>query len=125
VIGRPVAYSLPAGTVLSRAAVGAAQVPPPGEAIAAVALKAGQFPTGLAAGSRVAVIVAPSPGAVSASTAPAGAASSWEATVVAVQAREADQTTVVSLELAEGDARALAAAPAGQVGLVTVNAGGR
>jgi len=57
VLGKPVAYSLPAGTVLSRAAVGAAQVPPPGEAIAAVALKAGQFPTGLSPGSRVTVVV--------------------------------------------------------------------
>ncbi len=123
VIGRPVAYSLPAGTVLSRAAVGAAQVPPPGSAIAAVALKAGQFPTGLAAGSRVAVIVAPNASAVS--TASPRAATSWDATVVALQSRDTDQTTVVSLQLAAADARALAAAPAGQVGIITVNGAGR
>ncbi|MCK9904450.1 SAF domain-containing protein [Frankia sp. Cpl3] len=119
VLGKPVAYSLPAGTVLSRAAVDAAQVPPPGEAIAAVALKAGQFPTGLAAGSRVTVVVAPATSAVS--TASAGGAESWPATVVAVVAADTEQTTVVSLQLAEADARALAAAPAGQIGVVTVN----
>ncbi|MEX5713311.1 SAF domain-containing protein [Parafrankia sp. FMc6] len=122
VLGRPAAYSLPAGTVLSRAAVGAAQVPPRGEAIAAVALEAGQFPTGLSAGSRVAVVVAPSASAVS--TASTGGAESWSATVVAVVAADTDQTTVVSLQLAEADARALAAAPAGQIGVVTVSGTG-
>ncbi|ONH51377.1 flagellar biosynthesis protein FlgA [Frankia sp. CcI49] len=124
VLGRPVAYSLPAGTVLSRAAVGAAQVPPRGEAIAAVALKAGQFPTGLSAGSRVAVVVAPATSAVS-TTGSSEAARSWPATVVAVVAADTDQTTVVSLQLAEADARALAAAPTGQIGVVTVNGTGR
>ena len=123
VLGRPVAYSLPAGTVLSRAAVGAAQIPPPGEAIAAVALKAGQFPTGLSPGSRVTVVVAPATSAVS--TAAAGGSRSWPATVVAVVAAETEQTTVVSLQLAEADARALAATPVGQVGVVTVNGTGR
>ncbi|WP_239312311.1 SAF domain-containing protein [Frankia sp. Cj3] len=123
VLGKPVAYSLPAGTVLSRAAVGAAQVPPPGEAIAAVALKAGQFPTGLSAGSRVAVIVAPASSAVL--TASAGAARSWPATVVAVAAQDTGQTTVVSVQLTEADARALAASPAGQIGIVTVHGTGQ
>jgi hypothetical protein len=88
-----------------------------------VALKAGQFPTGLTAGSRVTAVVAPGSSAVS--TASPGAARSWDATVVSVQARDTDQTTVVSLQLAEGDARALAAAPAGQIGIITVNGQGR
>ncbi|WP_235497593.1 SAF domain-containing protein [Frankia sp. R43] len=123
VLGRPVAYSLPAGTVLSRAAVGAAQVPPRGEAIAAVALKAGQFPTGLSAGSRVTVVVAPATSAVS-TTGSADVARSWPATVVAVVATDTDQTTVVSLQLTEADAHALAAAPAGQIGVVTINGTG-
>jgi len=123
VLGKPLAYSLPAGTVLNRAAVGAAQVPPQGQAIAAVGLKAGQFPTGLTAGSRVAVVVAAASSAVS--TASAGAARSWPATVVAVAAQDTDQTTVVSLALAEADARALAASPAGQIGIVTVNGAGQ
>ena len=122
VLGKPVAYSLPTGTVLSRAAVGDAQVPPPGEAIAAVALKAGQFPTGLSPGSRVTVVVAPATSAVS--TAPTGGARSWPATVVAVVAADTEQTTVISLQLAEADAHALAAAPAGQIGVVTVNGTG-
>ncbi|WP_256789621.1 SAF domain-containing protein [Frankia sp. AvcI1] len=123
VLGKPVAYSLPAGTVLSRAAVGVAQVPPSGEAIAAVALKAGQFPSGLSSGSRVTVVVAPATSAVS--TAAAGGARSWPATVVAVVAADTEQTTVVSLQLAEADAHALAAAPAGQIGVVTVHGQGR
>ncbi|CAO5187341.1 Membrane protein [Frankia sp. AiPs1] len=122
VLGRPVAYSLPAGTVLSRATVGAAQVPPTGQAIAAVAVKAGQFPTGLASGSRVSVVAAPAASAVA--TTPDDEARSWLATVVAVVASDSDQT-VVSLQLAEGDARALAAAPAGQISVVTVNGSGR
>ncbi len=124
VLGRSVAYSLPAGTVLTRAAVGATQVPSPGSAIAAVALKAGQFPTGLSAGSRVTVVVAPATSAVS-TTSSGAAASAWEATVVSVAARDTDQTTVVSLQLAEEDARALAAAPAGQIGVITVHGQGR
>ncbi|MCM3883128.1 SAF domain-containing protein [Frankia sp. R82] len=123
VLGRPVAYSLPAGMLLSRAMVGNAQVPPAGEAIAAVALKAGQFPTGLASGSRVSVVVAPAASAVG--TAPEDGVRSWSATVVAVAASGSDQTTVVSLTLAEDDARALAAAPAGQISVVTVNGTGR
>jgi hypothetical protein len=125
VVGHPVAYSLPAGTVLTRSSVGAAQVPPPGLGIAAVALKAGQFPTGLAAGSRVVVIVAAGTGQTATATQGAAATSQWDATVVGVAARENDQTTVVSLQMAEADARALAAAPAGQVGIVTVNDAGR
>uniref|UniRef100_UPI002AD2130C SAF domain-containing protein n=1 Tax=unclassified Frankia TaxID=2632575 RepID=UPI002AD2130C len=125
VLGRPVAYSLPAGMVLSRAALGAAQVPPAGWAIAAVALKDGQFPTGLSAGSRVVVVVTVGTSAVSITSTSSAAVRAWEATVVAVQARDTNQTTVVSLQLAEDDARALAAAPAGQVGIVTVNGGGR
>ena len=127
VVGRPVAYSLPAGTLVSRALVGAAQVPPMGKAIGAVALKDGQFPTGLTAGSRVAVVVAPSTTAAAPVPTSSGAdeTPSWAATVVAVHPEGAsEQTTVVSLLMAEADARALAAAPAGQVGLVTINGAG-
>jgi len=124
VLGKPVAYSLPAGTLLTRAAVGAARVPPDGEAIAAVGLKAGQFPTGLAPGSRVSVVVAPASSAVATGVS-AGVVHSWPATVVAVTAQENDQTTVVSLQLAEDDARALAAAPSGQIAVVAVHGTGR
>ncbi|WP_307874090.1 MULTISPECIES: SAF domain-containing protein [unclassified Frankia] len=122
VVGRPVAFSLPAGTVLTRAVVGAAQVPPVGKAIAAVGLKAGQYPTGLSAGSRVLVVVTPTASAVTTSDS-SGVAQAWQATVVAVTVSETAQTTVVSLQLDEADARALAAAPVGQVSLVTLSAG--
>jgi hypothetical protein len=122
VLGRPMAFSLPAGTVLTRAAVGAAQVPPVGDAIAAVGLKAGQYPTGLSAGSHVLVVVTPTASAVTTTDA-SSEAEAWQATVVAVTASDTAQTTVVSLQLAEVDARGLAAAPVGQVSLVTVSAG--
>jgi hypothetical protein len=132
VVGRPAAYTLPAGTVLTRAAVGAAQLPPPGLAVVAVALEPGRFPPALAAGARVAVVVAPGPAGTAAPAEDTGrtnpasdaqgarAVSSWEAAVVAVQPDEAGRTTVVSLQTDDADARALAAAPAEQVGLVAV-----
>src|SRR5205085_2491400 len=57
VLGQPVAYFLPAGTLLNRADFGQPQVPPPGQAVVAVAVKPGQFPPTLAAGTTVSVIV--------------------------------------------------------------------
>ncbi len=127
IVGRPVAYSLPAGTLLTRAVLGAPQVPPPGQAITAVALDAGRFPPDLAPGTHVTVVAAANSAAFG-SQPPAAAApqvSTWPATVTAVEARENERTTVVSLLLAEGDAGALAAAPDCQVRVVAVHGGGR
>lgn len=124
VVGRPVAYSLPAGALLTKDLLGAAQVPPPGRAVAAVGLKAGQFPPGLQPGNEVSVVVTPSGDAASGAV-PTAAASSWDAVVTGVRTDGTDQTTVVSLQMAQADARALAAEPVGQVGVVVVHGGGR
>lgn len=124
VLGRQVAFALPAGAVLTRELIGTPQVPPPGQAVAAVGLKAGQFPPALAPGTRVAVLVA------AGSTATAGgfasmSASSWTATVTDVQRQPTDQITVVSVQLSERDACQLASTPTGQISVVALNGGGR
>lgn len=115
VVGRPVAFSLPAGTLLTRAAIGPAQVPAAGQAVAAVGLKPGQFPPGIEPGAKVAVLVSAGSGA-GAGTVPAG--TSWTGVVVAVHGSAGEQTAVVSVRMAEADARAVAAAPAGQLSVV-------
>lgn len=127
VVGRPVAYSLPAGALLTKDLLGDAQVPPSGRAVAALGLKAGQFPPGLQPGNQVTVVIAP-PGDAASGTAPSSGSagvSSWSAVVSGVRTDGTDQTTVVSLQMAQADARALAAEPVGQVSVVLVHGGGR
>ncbi len=111
VLGRPLAYSLPAGALLTRAALGRQVVPPDGRALAALAVKAGQFPPELAAGSRVVVVGA---------NAPSGG---WGGTVTGVRPAPDGGTSVITLQLGEADARQVAAAPAGSLSLVAVSNG--
>lgn len=121
VVGHPIAYSLPSGTLLTQGVLGGARVPPFGQAVAAIGLKGGQFPSGLQPGSRVAVVLAPESNAVSGSVPSSPLSSSWGATVTDVKTDANDQTTVVSLQMADGSARQLAAVPTGQVNLVEVS----
>ena len=123
VVGQPVAFSLPAGALVTRSVLGAPQIPAQGKAIAAVGLKPGQFPPDLSPGTTVAVLTTPGQGTTTGTTG-AGQTSSWTAVVTGVATRETEQITVVSLQLSESDARALASAPAGQLSLVAI-AGGR
>jgi hypothetical protein len=58
VIGRTVAVPRPAGSLLFRGDIGPAAFPPPGQAVAAIAVKPGQYPPGLTVGARVAVVLA-------------------------------------------------------------------
>lgn len=118
VVGQPFAFNLPAGVLLSRTELGSPQVPPTGQGVTAMALKPGQFPPGLAPGTRVMVIVTPGSGSASGVS-----GSSWTATVVGVQPQPDGQTTVVSVQLGDGAARQLAAASTGQVSLVAENGG--
>ena len=122
VVGHPVAYSLPAGSLVTRSVLGAPQVPPPGKAIAAVGLKPGQFPPDLSPGTTVAVLTTP---LQSSTFGTGGQTSSWTAVVTGLSSGPNDQTTVVSLQLSESDARALASASAGQLSLVAIAEGGR
>jgi hypothetical protein len=123
VVGQPVAYSLPAGSLVTRSVLGSPNVPPPGQAIAAVGVKPGQFPPDLSPGSTVAVLTTPLQS--STSGAASGQTFSWTAVVTGISAGRNDQTTVVSLQLSESDARAVASAPAGQLSLVAIAGGGR
>jgi len=123
VVGHPIAYSLPAGSLVTRSVLGSPLVPPPGTAIAAVGLKPGQFPPDLSPGTTVAVLTTPLQSATSGAT--SGQSFSWTAVVTGMSSGRYDQITVVSLQLAESDARALASAPAGQLSLVAITEGGR
>lgn len=124
--GRTVAYSLPAGTPLTNPLLGEARTPPTGQAIAAVGLKAGQFPPGVQPGNRVTVVVAaPTGGTATSSTASSPQPSAWSASVTDVRSDSTDQTTVISLQMAQEDARQLAAAPTGQISVVMVHGGGQ
>ncbi|MEB8338051.1 hypothetical protein [Streptomyces endophyticus] len=117
--GRPVAYSLPEGALLTEAVVGEARVPPPGAAIVAVGLKAGQFPPGLQPGNRVTVVMTSRESGSTSST--AESSTSWSATVTAVETPPNEQTTVASLQMDTDAARQLATAREGEVTVVIVN----
>jgi len=126
VVGRTLATSLPAGSLLTSDMVGPALIPSDGQAITALALKPGMFPPELTSGARVAVIFVPNL-ATGSSTAFASpnVPGTWPATVTGVSARADEQVTVVSLQLTEAAARQVAATPAGQLSLVMLPGSGR
>jgi SAF domain len=119
VVGKTMSTSLPAGSLLTPEAIGAVLLPAPGKAIAALALKAGQFPPEISPGAPVWVVFAPPQGGA-ASPGPRSVDGSgvWPAVVTGVSAAATEQTTVVSVELGEAAARQLAAVPSGQLSLV-------
>jgi hypothetical protein len=126
VLGQPVAYSLPAGTLLTRVALGASATPPAGQAVVGVGLGAGQFPPGLALGTRVAVLVSATNAFGTSGSTVAAPVEQWTATVVDIAASTTDrQASVVSLVLLDADARLLGAVPDEQVNLVVLNGGDR
>ncbi|MGW5053951.1 SAF domain-containing protein [Actinokineospora sp. NPDC004072] len=123
ILGRPMSSSLSAGALLTPDSVGAAAVPD-GQALAALALKPGQFPTEVAAGARVSVVLVP--GQTGAATGPtADVAPVWPAVVTSVTASPNEQAMVVSVQLTEVAARQVAAVPTGQLSIVMLSAGGR
>ena len=124
VVGQPLAFSLPEGSLITRSVLGAPQIPEQGKAIAAVGLKPGQFPPDLAPGTTVAVLLAPGQG-TSANSVAELAPKSWTAVVLGVTGRETEQTTVVSLRMSESDGRALSSAPAGHLSLLAIAGGNR
>ncbi|WP_328869644.1 SAF domain-containing protein [Streptomyces sp. NBC_00287] len=121
VVGRSAAYTLPAGTLLTKDVLGAPRTPPVGQAVAAVALKAGQYPHELRAGAWVTVVAASTDAATGARKA---GSSAWRATVTDVHANAGERLTEVSLQMAEADARELAAKPSDRISLVVVEGGG-
>lgn len=123
--GRPLAYSLPAGAVLTHQALGEARVPPAGQAVAAVGLEDGQFPVAVKPGNRVLVVLAPGDEARAGSDAETPSPTSHSATVTDVRAPEGRDTTVISLQMDAGEARQVAVAPEGKVSVVVVPGGAR
>ncbi|AHH98550.1 hypothetical protein KALB_5188 [Kutzneria albida DSM 43870] len=123
VVGHPLAFSVPAGSLLTRSVLGTRQVPPPGRAIAAVGLKPGQFPPDLSSGTTVAVLTTPGQSATAGTS--TGQTGAWTAVVTAVASRGTDQITVLSLQLSDSDARALASAPTGQLSVLAIAEGDR
>lgn len=124
VVGKPVAGSLSTGTLLTPNSVGGAAVPTSGQALAALALKAGQFPPEVAAGVRVSVVLVPGQ-AGTANSPPADGGTVWPAVVTSVTTPSNEQTTVVSVQMTEAAARQVAAVPTGQLSIVMLSAGGR
>lgn len=106
-IGQPVAYALPGGVLLTRAELGSGAQPPVGQAIAAVAVKPGQYPPGLAPGVRVLLVPAGSGGAAPSSGGPSGGP--WPASVVGVLALAGEQGAVVTVQLVAAAAPTVAA----------------
>jgi len=110
VVGRVLATSLPAGSLLTPDVLGAPLVPSMGQAITVLALKPGMFPPELPPGALVAVVLVPSSatGPSSAYASPSTPAK-WKEIVTGVTARADEQITVVSLQLPEAAARQVAA----------------
>jgi hypothetical protein len=123
VLGRTVTMPLAAHTLLSMDEVGPTAWPPAGQAVAAVPVKAGHAPAGLAPGAQVTVVTvgtctAPtSQNTSSGGSSSAGSGLQLRATLVAVKAPDANGTSVVSLLLVSSDAVKLAGA-SGDVALV-------
>ncbi|MFD2415378.1 SAF domain-containing protein [Amycolatopsis pigmentata] len=124
-IGKRMSTSLPVGALLSAADVGGIAVPAEGQAVAALALKAGQFPPEISPGTHVSLVLVPNrTGAAFVDPPSLDASMAWSAVVVGVVSPPNEQTTVVSLQLAEDTARLVAAVPAGQLALVMLSSGG-
>ena len=127
VIGQPVAMPLASGSLLTESDLGPSGLPPSGQAVVGLALKPGQYPPGLTAGARVLVVVSGNSGASGSSTSGSAVADApIEATAVSADPApvNSSDSVVVSVQLAEGNAAAVAAAGStGNVSLVIVSSG--
>ncbi len=112
VVGRTAVVPLLPGTLLTRSLVGDAAFPPAGKVVASLAVKPGQYPQGLAAGSHVAVFISAAPTASGQPSAGStGSTSRLSAVVLGVDPRGDGQgSTVVTLLLDASDAGRLAGA---------------
>ncbi|WP_460401705.1 hypothetical protein, partial [Actinophytocola sediminis] len=125
VIGMPVAASLPAGVLLPRGVLGAAPVPAAGRAVAALALQPGQVTPDLTAGASVFVVMSADPTGIADQPAGDSAGVEWTGVVLGVTSGTSTDQLVVSVELDEDDARAVAAVPVGRLSVVVVAGGDR
>jgi hypothetical protein len=126
VVGKTLSASLPAGALLTPDAVGGVGVPPTGQAIAALLLKAGQFPVEVSPGAHVSVVFVPGQaGAALASPPTLDSTTVWSAVVTSVTSPPNQQGTVVSVQLSQAAARQIAAVPAGQLSIVMLPGSGQ
>ena len=126
VVGKTMSASLPAGALLTLDAVSGAGVPQAGQAIAALSLKAGQFPVEVSPGSHVSVVFVPGQaGAAVASPPTPDSTTVWPAVVTSVTSSPNQQITVVSVQLSQATARQIAAVPAGQLSIVMLPGSGQ
>ncbi|GAA4215276.1 SAF domain-containing protein [Actinocatenispora rupis] len=112
VIGQRASVPLAAGAVFAEWMVGPQRWPGPGQAVAAVTLKPGQFPPSIAAGSPVDVLFVPGPNTGSGAR-DSGTAPDVAGVVLSLRSSGAgDGSTVVELVVPLAGAQAIASAPA-------------
>jgi SAF domain len=123
VIGHRAAVSLPAGTLLSPADLGAGAIPAAGQALVALEVKPGAFPAQVAAGATVAVATVAPAGQ---GGAPVIVADLPTATVLSVTAAANSSGDVeVSLQATASSAGQIAAIPPDAAELIVLSSGGR
>jgi hypothetical protein len=108
IIGRSAAIPLAAGTLLSESQLGPASWPDAGQAVAAIALKPGRGPAGIAPGGHVLVVTVAKEGGPDEAGPPAVPVSVPATVVEVAPGVDGSGTTVVSLLLARDDATKLA-----------------
>jgi hypothetical protein len=126
VVGKTMSTSLPAGALLTLDAVGGAGVPAAGQALAALSLKAGQFPVEVSPGAHVSVVFVPGQsGAALVSPPTPDSTTVWPAVVTSVTSPPNQQITVVSVQVSQAAARQIAAVPAGQLSIAMLPGSGQ
>lgn len=107
-LGRAASVPVAAGALIPADVVrGAGVLPPPGQVLLSIAVGPGVVPPMAGPGAAVRVLSAPLAGT---QPAPAAVGKGWDAVLVDVRRAGSGETSVVSLQVAEADAAALAAA---------------
>jgi hypothetical protein len=123
VVGTTAAVDLRAGSLVTEAVLGPAEVPAAGESVVALEVKPGRYPPRLRAGASVRIVPVANPDAGKTPVeAPEGG---WEAVVLDVAVSQAAQsTTVVTLRMPDGDAGQVAALADDAASVVLMSGGG-
>lgn len=118
-VGKTMSESLPAGALLTPAAVSGAGIPAAGQALVALSLKSGQFPPEVSPGTQVSVVFVPSQAGTTLTRPPTPDSTTvWPAVVTSVTSVQDQQITVVSVQVRQATASQIAAVPAGQLSIV-------
>lgn len=123
VVGTTAAVDLRAGSLVTEAVLGPAEVPAAGESVVALEVKPGRYPPRLRAGASVRIVPVASPdGGKSPVEAPEGG---WEAVVLDVAVSEAAQsTTVVTFRMPDEAAGQVAGVADDAASVVLTSGGG-